>query len=39
VIPGVSEAVEAKNAPLATQQIQVLTQVLNRAAQVLESAR
>jgi len=39
VIPGVSEAVEAKNAPLAAQQMQVLSEVLNRAAQVLESAR
>ena len=39
VIPGVSEAVEAKNAPLAAQQIPVLAEVLNRAAQVLESAR
>jgi N-acetylated-alpha-linked acidic dipeptidase len=37
VIPGVSEAVEAKNGPLAAQQIQVLAQALNRAAQVLES--
>jgi len=33
----VSEAVEAKNGPLAAQQIQVLAQALNRAAQVLES--
>jgi N-acetylated-alpha-linked acidic dipeptidase len=39
VIPGVSEAVEAKNASLANQQLQVLAQALNRAAQVLESAR
>ena len=39
VIPGVSEAVEAKNAPLAAEQLQVLTQVLNRAAQALESAK
>jgi len=39
VLPGVSEAVEAKNAPLAAQQLQVLTDTLNRAAQVLESAK
>jgi N-acetylated-alpha-linked acidic dipeptidase len=39
VIPGVSEAVEAKNAPLAAQQLQVLAQALNRAAQVLESTK
>jgi len=39
VIPGVSEAVEAKNAPLAAQQLQVLTQALDHAAQVLESAK
>ncbi|MGD0912824.1 MAG: M28 family metallopeptidase [Terracidiphilus sp.] len=39
VIPGVSEAVEAKNAPLASQQLQLLAQVLNNAAQVLESTK
>jgi N-acetylated-alpha-linked acidic dipeptidase len=39
VIPGVSEAVQAKNSPLAAEQLQVLTQAINRAAQVLESAR
>jgi N-acetylated-alpha-linked acidic dipeptidase len=39
VIPGVSEAVEAKNAPLAAQQLQVLAGVLNHATQVLESTR
>jgi N-acetylated-alpha-linked acidic dipeptidase len=39
VIPGVSEAVQAKNSPLAAEQLQVLIQALNRAAQVLESAR
>jgi N-acetylated-alpha-linked acidic dipeptidase len=39
VIPGVSEAVAAKNAPLAAQQLQVLADALNRATQVLESAK
>jgi N-acetylated-alpha-linked acidic dipeptidase len=39
VIPGVSEAVEAKNAPLATEQLRVLTQALDRATQTLESAK
>lgn len=37
VIPGINEAIDAKNAPLTTQQIQVLTDTLNRAAGVLES--
>ena len=39
VLPGVSEAVEARNAPLAASQLQVLTEALNRAAQTLEAAR
>ncbi len=39
VLPGVSEAVDAKNVPLAAQQLQVLAEVLNHAAQLLESAR
>jgi N-acetylated-alpha-linked acidic dipeptidase len=39
VIPGVNEAVDAKDAPLAQQQITVLAQALNRAAQTLEQAR
>jgi len=39
VIPGVNEAVEAKNASLAAQQLQVLTEALDRATQVLESAK
>ena len=39
VIPGVNEAVEAKNAGLAAQQLVVLTQALDRAANVLDSAR
>jgi N-acetylated-alpha-linked acidic dipeptidase len=37
VIPGVNEAIDAKNQPLAAQQLIVLTQALNRAAQTLES--
>ncbi len=36
VIPGVNEALDAKNAPLVAEQLQVLTDALNRAATVLE---
>jgi len=36
VIPGVNEAIDAKDIPLVTQQLQVLTGALNRAAGVLE---
>jgi N-acetylated-alpha-linked acidic dipeptidase len=36
VIPGVNEALDARNAQLATEQLQVLTDALNRAAGVLE---
>jgi N-acetylated-alpha-linked acidic dipeptidase len=36
VIPGVNEAIDAKNAALAAQQLQALTDALNRAATVLE---
>ena len=39
VIPGVNEAIDAKNAPLTTQQLQVLADALNRAAGVLEGYR
>jgi N-acetylated-alpha-linked acidic dipeptidase len=39
VIPGVNEAIDAKNAPLTTQQLQVLTDALNRATGVLEGYR
>jgi len=39
VIPGVNEAIDAKNAPLTTQQLQVLTEALNRASAVLEGYR
>jgi N-acetylated-alpha-linked acidic dipeptidase len=39
VIPGVNEAIEGKNANLAAQQLVVLTQTLDRAARVLDSAR
>jgi N-acetylated-alpha-linked acidic dipeptidase len=39
VIPGVNEAIEARNPALAAQQLQVLTDAVNRAAAVLESAR
>jgi N-acetylated-alpha-linked acidic dipeptidase len=38
VIPGVNEAIEAKDAGRAQQQLGVLTQCLERAAQTLESA-
>jgi N-acetylated-alpha-linked acidic dipeptidase len=37
VIPGVNEALDAKNPDVAAQQLGVLTQALNRAAQTLES--
>jgi N-acetylated-alpha-linked acidic dipeptidase len=37
VIPGVNEALDAKNPGLAAQQLVVLTQALNHAAQTLES--
>jgi N-acetylated-alpha-linked acidic dipeptidase len=37
VIPGVNEAIDAKDATLTTQQLQVLADTLNRAAAVLES--
>lgn len=36
VIPGVNEAIDAKDAALAKQQLQVLTDALNRAAGVME---
>jgi N-acetylated-alpha-linked acidic dipeptidase len=39
VIPGVNEALEAKNAGLAAQQLTVITQALNHAAQTLESGQ
>jgi len=39
VIPGVNEAIDARNAPLAAQQLTVLTQALDRAAQTLGGAR
>ncbi len=38
VIPGVNEAIDAKNATLAAQQLTILTQALDRAAQTLDSA-
>jgi N-acetylated-alpha-linked acidic dipeptidase len=38
VIPGVNEAIEAKDAGRASAQLGVLTQALERAAQTLESA-
>ncbi|HEY6350324.1 MAG TPA: M28 family metallopeptidase [Candidatus Angelobacter sp.] len=37
VIPGVNEAIDAKDAALTTQQLQMLTEKLNRAAGVMES--
>ncbi|MGB9409386.1 MAG: M28 family metallopeptidase [Terracidiphilus sp.] len=39
VIPGVNEALDAKDQPRAAQQLTVLTQALTRAAQTLEGAR
>jgi N-acetylated-alpha-linked acidic dipeptidase len=39
VIPGVNEAIDARNADLAAAQLRVLTQALDRAASTLESAR
>ena len=39
VIPGVNEALDAKDAALASQQLQVLTDTLNRAAGVLEGLK
>jgi len=38
VIPGVNEAIDGKNAELTQEQLQALTEALNRAAQVLEGA-
>ena len=38
VIPGVNEAIDAKDAPRASQQLSVLAQALDRAAQTLEQA-
>jgi N-acetylated-alpha-linked acidic dipeptidase len=39
VIPGVNEAIEAKDAARGSQQLLVLAQALDRAAQTLDSAR
>ncbi|HWT65300.1 MAG TPA: transferrin receptor-like dimerization domain-containing protein, partial [Terracidiphilus sp.] len=39
VIPGVNEALDAKNAALAQQQLSVLAEALDRAAAALETAR
>jgi N-acetylated-alpha-linked acidic dipeptidase len=39
VIPGVNEAIDAKDAGIASQQLAVLAQALDRAAQTLENAR
>ena len=39
VIPGVNEAIDAKDAQLTTQQLQVLTDALNRAVGVMEGYR
>jgi N-acetylated-alpha-linked acidic dipeptidase len=38
VIPGVNEAIDARNRPLAAKELAVLTQSLDKAAQALESA-
>jgi len=39
VLPGVNEAVEARNSQLAAQQLTILSQALDRAAAALDSAR
>ncbi len=39
VIPGVNEAIDAKDAPRAAEQLTVLTEALDRAAQTLDSAQ
>jgi N-acetylated-alpha-linked acidic dipeptidase len=39
VIPGVTEAIQAKNADLASQQLGVLTEALDRAARTLQSVQ
>ena len=39
VIPGVNEAIDARDSQLAAQQLEVLTAALTRAAQTLEAAR
>jgi len=39
VIPGVNEAIEAKDAARARQQLDVLTEALNRAAETLNSVQ
>jgi N-acetylated-alpha-linked acidic dipeptidase len=39
VLPGVNEAIDARNPSLAAQQLTVLTQALDRAARVLDTAR
>jgi N-acetylated-alpha-linked acidic dipeptidase len=39
VIPGVNEAIDARNAPSAEQQLSVLTRALDRAASALNSTR
>jgi len=38
VLPGVNEAIDARDVNVAAQQLQVLTQALNRAASILETA-
>ncbi len=39
VIPGVNETIDAKNSSMAAQQLEVLTQALDRAAKALDTAR
>ena len=39
VIPGVNEAIDARDVPRAQAQMAVLTEALNRAAATLESAK
>jgi N-acetylated-alpha-linked acidic dipeptidase len=39
VIPGVNEAIDSKNARLATQQLSALTEAIHRAALALEQAK
>ena len=39
VIPGVNEAIDKKDLPTMQQQLQLLTEAINRAAELLERAK
>jgi hypothetical protein len=39
VIPGVNEAIDKKDLPTMQQQLQLLTDAINRAAELLERAK